>query len=495
MRRSRTSVMLAALIAIGWNLAACAGPHPLICEARGGPAWSQYRSQHFSIYSDAEPGEVAATADELELLRAQILEGMVSGPLEVPGRLRVVALADSRVFREVAGPHVAGYFTEYLGEPVIVVPIAWIFQSPEIIAHELGHYLSRYLFPVQPRWFSEGLAGFVETVGSSEPRCRGRVGAVSVQRARSVSDGRLPTAGELLSWAGAIDDDRPGSFHAGSWLLFGWLWNARSAQFAGYQRALSRGDPPDGAWRAAFPEYDQVDPAAMDRLDQAVTDYRQRGTFLSYPVKASAQARLSKVARVPPADVHLLLLGIRRRVGGSSEGASEAFRSELEEALQEDPLQPLALLRVTKNPVSLQEALRRSTAARPGYALGWALLGESLRDPKDEAEREAAYRKALSLEPDSPTMSAALAWHLVRTDRSAEAWRLATFAADAVPWSPRNLMTLALAAAGSDRCDEALEARRRALALAASLQAAERSQLRSQGEAVEARCGTGARIR
>jgi tetratricopeptide (TPR) repeat protein len=318
---------------------------------------------------------------------------------------------------------------------------------------------------------------------------------VSVQRARSVSDGRLPTAGELLSWAGAIDDDRPGSFHAGSWLLFGWLWNARSAQFAGYQLALSRGDLPNEAWRAAFPEYDPTDPTAMDRLDQALTDYRQRGTFLSYPVKARAEARFERVARIPPADVHLLLLGVRRRAGGSRAGAPEAVRSELQEALQEDPLQPLALLRGTKDPASLQEALRRSTAARPGYALGWALLGESLRDPKDEAEREAAYRKALALEPDSPTMSAALAWHLVRTDRPAEALRLATFAADAVPWSPRNLMTLALAAASSDRCDEAREARRRALDLTASLQAAELGQLRSQGEAVEARCGTGQKPR
>jgi tetratricopeptide (TPR) repeat protein len=416
---------------------------------------------------------------------------MVSGPLEVPGRLRVVALADARVFRELAGPHVAGYFTESLGEPVIVLPVAWVSQSPEIIAHELAHDLSRYLFPVQPRWFSEGLAGFVETVGSAEPRCRGRVGAVSVPRARAVSAGRLPTAGELLSWSGEIDDARPGAFHAGSWLLFSWLWNTRSAQFTGYQRALSRGEPPGAAWRGAFPEFDPADSAAMDRLDQALTDYRQRGTFLSYPVQARAEARMERVAGVPPADVHLLLLGVRRRVGERREGEPEAVRSELEEALREDPLQPLALLRTTKDPASLQQALRRSTAARPGDAVGWALLAESLREPKDEAEREVAYRKALTLEPDSPTMSAALALHLVSTGRPGEAWPLATYAADAVPWNPRNLMTLALAASGSGRCDEALEAQRRALAVVGPLAPREHGLMRRVGEEVDARCGGG----
>ena len=479
---------LVALFAAATILAACAGPRPLICEARGGPAWHQYRSQHFEILTDAGPAEVAATADRLELLQAQLLEGMVASAIELPGRLRVVALADDRVFRELAGPHVAGYFGEYLGEAVIVLPTGWTSRSPEIVAHELAHHLSQYLFPRQPRWFSEGLAGFVETVGSTEARARGRIGAVTVQRARALTQGPVPAGRELLRWSGRIDDAHPGAFHSGSWLLYGWLWNARSAQFTAYQRALAHLDAPATAWLAAFPEYDPADGAAMDRFDEALADYRRRGSFLSYPAKAAASARLTEVGRVPPADVHLLLLGVRRAQPQDREARAAAIRSEVEEALREDPLQPLALVQTTESQASLEAALRRATAARPGYALGWALLAEALRAPEQQAERERAYRQALALEPDSATLNAALAWHLVRTGRPGEALPLASYAVAVVPWRPRFLMTLALAESDLGRCESALESLRRALALLAPAEARRDPVQRGAAE-VEGRCG------
>jgi hypothetical protein len=477
-----------ALITAALALAACAGPRHFICEARGGPAWREYRSQHFNLFTDAEPEDVAATADRLELLQAQLLEGLTASELEIPGRLRVVALAEDRAFRELAGPHVAGYFSEFLGEPVVVLPVGWTSTSPEIIAHELAHHLSRYLFPRQPRWFSEGLAGHVETLGSSEARTRGRVGAVTVQRAKMLTRESLPTARQLLQWDGELDDEHPGRFHGGSWLLYGWLWNARSAQFSAYQRALSRGDAPDAAWLAAFPEFDPADDRAMVRLDHALRDYLQRGTFLSYPVKARATARLAEVARVPPADVHLLLLGVRHWTPIPKEERDAVTRLELQEALREDPLQPLALTRTVGDPGSLKEALRRSAAAHPDSALGWAILGEALLQPEDLAEQEVVLRTALALEPDSAPLSAMLALNLIRTGRPGDAPSLASHAVDAVPWKPRYLTTLALAEAGLGHCESALEARRRALVLANPVEAQREGQLVRTAE-LESRCG------
>jgi tetratricopeptide (TPR) repeat protein len=387
---------------------------------------------------------------------------------------------------------VGGYFTHSLGEPVVVLPLGWLSLQPETIAHELAHHLSRHFLPIQPAWFSEGLAGFVETLGSSDPKCRGRVGAVMVTRARTLMWLAAPSARQLFKWDGARDDDHPGALHAGSWLLYGWLWNARSEAFTAYHLALSRGERPAAAWLSAFPEYDPSDDAAMARLDEELHRYLKSGTFLSYAVKARAEARLSTLGRVPPADVHLLLLGVRRWTGASKEAREAATRLQLQEALEEDPLQPEALFRSAGAPASLQEGLRRSTAAHPDSPVGWTLLGGALTDPKDQAEREAAFRKALALDPDSPSQNFWLAWHLVQTGRPAEALPLATLAVEVEPWEPRYLLALARAEAASGQCALALPLQQRGLAVAATREAAERDWASRQAQEVQRTCPGGA---
>jgi hypothetical protein len=53
----------------------------------------------------------------------------------------MVAPSDDGVFRDLAGPHVAGYFGENLGEPFVVLPMGWSSRDPEVIADELAHHL------------------------------------------------------------------------------------------------------------------------------------------------------------------------------------------------------------------------------------------------------------------------------------------------------------------------------------------------------------------
>jgi tetratricopeptide (TPR) repeat protein len=404
----------------------------------------------------------------------------------------VVVIADERTFQEVAGPHVGGYFMEYRGEPVVVIPLTWLSRQPETIAHELAHHLSRHFLPVQPHWFGEGLASFVETLGRNDPKFGGRIGFATAERRSALRWLPIPKARQLLDWDGEKDPAHQDTYYLGSWLLYGWLWNVRSEAFTVYQRALARGERPATAWLAAFPEYDPSDDAAMARLDQALFQYTWSGVFQSYPVKARAEARLSSLGRVPPADVHLLLLGVRRWSEASKEARESATRLQLQEALQEDPLQPQALRLTAGTPESLQEGLRRSTAARPDFSLGWALLGDALTDPKDRGEREAAYRQALALEPESPRLSADLAWHLLGAGRPAEALPLATLAAQVVPWNPQYLLLLARAEAGLGRCDRALQAQQRGLAVAATWEEAARDWVSTVAKGVQRMCPGGA---
>src|SRR5262249_28785693 len=153
--------------------------------------------------------------------------------------LRVVAFSDDTDFDEMAGGRlVAGYYDRgQFGEPAIVMPARASRERPQLIAHELAHHLSFYLFPVQPRWFTEGLAEFVQTaaaipgdtamteVGShiakgANARQAGAVGTVPLDVVSWINyDQRPIPARELLSWNGREDSESPRG-HLWGWLLY-----------------------------------------------------------------------------------------------------------------------------------------------------------------------------------------------------------------------------------------------------------------------------------
>jgi len=123
--------------------------------------------------------------------------------------------------------NIAEYFAiGLLGEPTIVMPVRGASERPELVAHELAHYLSRYLFPVQAPWFAEGLAEFVQTaarrpgdtamstVGSHIAKGAGAlgqvVGSVPFDLVNWLPyDERPLPAKELLAWKGREQSESP----------------------------------------------------------------------------------------------------------------------------------------------------------------------------------------------------------------------------------------------------------------------------------------------
>src|ERR1700682_2602483 len=137
------------------------------CPARGGAPWREYRSAHFLIDTDARAGEAQSLVRQLEHTQALVLQALVGEQVDIPGRVRVLAVADPTDFTEMAGEVVSGYYARGLfGEPSIVLPLRLLSNDPEVVAHELAHHLSFFLFPVQPHWFSEGFADLVQTVAA-----------------------------------------------------------------------------------------------------------------------------------------------------------------------------------------------------------------------------------------------------------------------------------------------------------------------------------------
>ncbi|HEX9507669.1 MAG TPA: hypothetical protein VF947_04640 [Myxococcales bacterium] len=442
-----------------------------------GNAWREYRSKHFLVYTDSSRDEAVRIVRELETLQALELQGLLGEQVEIPGRLRVIAMSDRAQFVTLTGNYkIAGYIGRgEIGEPIMVFPIVSIEGSStrEVVAHELAHHLSWFVFPRQPPWFSEGLAGWVQTVASDnsqeEPpvgthlkvahrRVRAAFGLAPREMTEWLTEAWVPIR-ELLNPDSQASRAQGPGFHLSSWLLYHWLWNNRSKEFSDYQRRLSNADDPVAAWRAALPEFDPAKPGAMDSLEGELDRYRRGGRYAFYNVATAEPDTAFTEAPLSSPDVHLLLLEGRMRWPEKQKSA--LVRAELEEALREDPENSLAIYRLSVlDGSSPLVALRKAATARPGDWRAWLSLGFAAA--RDSEEEEAAFRKAAELNSDSASAQRHFARVLANAGHMKEALPFANRAADLAPWDPAVLATLARVAMELGKCNEALVLQARA---------------------------------
>jgi tetratricopeptide (TPR) repeat protein len=473
------------------------------CQADGGRPWREYRSAHFVVDSDLDVAAAAALVDDLERIRALVTAALVGKPLEIPGYVRVVVPVSMYTFRAIAPEMTLGWFgVDGLGEPTVVLHPEVLRRDPEVIAHELTHHLSWYIFPRQPRWFAEGIAGFAQTVASKDGPYPSNAGLVPRGRAAHLLRAEAMTAREILE-----PDRVDGDFELWSWVLYHWLWNERSHELSEYQRRLGLGEEPLAAWRASFPEF--AGDAGLAKLTEAIDDHRRKGRFMPYLVHAEWSGAFSTVP-LGSADVHMLLLD----VGGAP--TRGVLRGQVLAALQEDPTHPVALLlKASIDRASPVPPLRAASASRPGDWRAWLLLADALEGEERQAERgvdagttrvagagaapedagrEAerrerlgAYRRAVELNPSSFRAHAGLARELAGEGSAVDAVPHARQAVELSPSNPEAIATLARVAADVGECVDARPLLARATDLLPKRGAAE---ARRQLAEVTRRCGS-----
>ncbi len=113
------------------------------------------------------------------------------------------------------------------------------------------------LGPIQPAWFAEGLATYLETVSydrSTHQAVLGRPPADHVSWLRGTG---VMIRSERLFAASRPDHDdmrETMSFYSSSWLLVHYLLNRESERFGDFQRRLARLEEWHDAWQASFGE-------------------------------------------------------------------------------------------------------------------------------------------------------------------------------------------------------------------------------------------------
>ncbi len=430
------------------------------CPARGGASWHELDSDHFVLRTDLPHDQAAALVYRLERIRAAVAAALFVEAPAVPGRVEVIAFRSADEYRPFAPEGATGYYLRYAGGPPRIVLSGDVTPSQRgLLAHELTHHFLSGVFRRQPRWFAEGLAVYMESLGEDRPGRPFRVGAPPPGRLERARAGKIRVRA-LLAWDGSAAGPEALDRYAASWLLVHWLVHRAPAAFVELQRRFAEGQSPAEAWRAALPAFDP-DTGGLEALDGVLAAYA-RGPVegqrreLPVPVVVGLQEQV-----VPSAEVHAIRLALWNHGPPRPRSALEA---EVHEALDESPDHPLALQVLAGlqggDPLPLA---RRAVAAHPDDPRAWTFLAGALRGEEAAPEREAAYRGAVALAPGNPAALHNLAQELLEAGRSGEALPSARQAAQLAPWSPPLLAGYAAVLSDLGRCTEALALQQRAL--------------------------------
>ncbi len=455
MRRAALTLILAA------GLAGCATSRPSFrCEARGGRHWIAVYSDPFVVVTDLDESDARALAAELDRVRNAVASSLFQRRHDPPVRATVIAFRSTADYQAFAPVGSAAYYARGAADPKIVMPGKMGIEQRRVLAHEFAHHVSSYVLLRDPRWFSEGLATWAETVGATESGVRMVTGAVPLGRRILTRPQRIP-ARQLFAWDGSVPPGGLAPYYDAAWLLVHYLANQYPDALSAFEGRLAGAEDPDLAFQASFPRWSPATPGGPELLDGELDLWARNGRFEGRPVQAESTTSLS-VQPLEPAEVHAMRL-LLWTGGTPGEGDEAVIRAELDEALAEDPYHPVLLRerarRDGKDPLPLA---RLSVEGHPGDPRAWSFLAENL--PREStAEREAALRRATELAPRNPTALSMLAAMLLESGRSGEALPPARQAVQLGPFSPEILDTYASVVADLGNCPQAVLASRRAL--------------------------------
>ena len=455
MRRAALLLVLAA------GLAGCATSRPSFrCEARGGRGSIVVYSDQFVVVTDLDEDDARSLAAELDRIRNGVASSLFQRRHDPPVRATVIAFRSTADYQAFAPPGSAAYYARGAADPKIVMPGKMGLEQRRVLAHEMAHHVSSYVLLREPRWLSEGLATWAETVGTTATGIRMVTGPVPPGRRVLTRPQRIP-ARQLLSWDGTVPHGDLAPYYDAAWLLVHYLVNEHPAALGAFEARLAGAEDPDEAFVAAFPQWNPAVPGALDLLDGELDGWARNGRLDGKPVHVESRASIV-VQSLEPAEVHAIRLLLW--AGGAPREGDEALRrAELDEGLDEDPFHPVMLRLVAKRDgVDPLPLARLSVKGRPGDPRAWTFLAEEL-PPEALAEREAALRRATELAPRNPLALAALAGMLLEAGRSGEALPPARQAVQLGPFSSDVLDTYAAVAADLGNCSQAVLASQRAL--------------------------------
>ena len=439
-----------------WAIAGCATLPA--CPAKGGPTWREAVSAHFRLRSDLDEPDARETIRRLEEIRASMLATVWPGAPDPPIRSEVVVLRsriELMVFvRDPRVPAVIwGLRAERSPLPASLLFAGTDFRAMSVLVHELAHDLSDWFLPIQPRWYSEGVATFLETLQYDRSSGRAQLGEPPWDRYGDSAWSRGLSASDLLGARGLPPGGKTAEFEDRAWLLVHYLINKRPEAFVRLQTELLALKSPAEAWSAALPDL------PPSKLDDVLDQYRSTGGYKTEAWKVQIPAPAISVRVMADAEVHAVRALLFETAAAPGVGPDRAAaQAQVGEALDADAsnVEALAMRLFWFPALALPRdragVAQRAAAAHPDQWLAWLMVADTT---PDERAKRTALAKGLALAPNQ----APLLTEMARLDAATGRWDEALlFATKATQFGERRWGALALrveALAHLGRCGDA----------------------------------------
>jgi tetratricopeptide (TPR) repeat protein len=460
--REKQPFLLRTLLFLWAALHLCACAHSLANRPTKG--WNRYETPHFTLDTDLSPEDGAAAAKRLEHTRAALLSAAWPKALPPQDRAHAIVVADGLEVDRLFGKQVGS--ATLRGSEFLLVMRATPAASASVLQHELTHYLASFIYLRQPRWFSEGLAQFLETLQLSADGKTAELGAVNPTAHAQYKKNRAIWVRDALSWSqtsGALAEGDTQGLYGLSWAMVHFLYNTRQDLFARYQSALAKGERPRRAWDDVL--------GTSRAMDEEISHYLLAEKFPPLSVTIQNLDPTLQIRELTPSEVHVVRSELANAAVGFNPGSASDLKdeslAELDVVLKQEPQNVAALeLKATRlQPSKLLPLARKAVQKHPEDPHAWYLLAIALRGMKDLGmEEQAALRKAAS---DRSFADAAnlLAWQEMEGGQYKDALPLAARAVQLQPWSAPVVDTLAAVYDGLHRCPDAVTTERRAIDL------------------------------
>jgi tetratricopeptide (TPR) repeat protein len=307
---------------------------PLAAQPADIESWTTVRSEHFEMYSDADPLRAVEIVASLERFRSVFADLAQEIELRSPAPTRMFAFRDADSYApymsgaEGVGVKVLGQFLSHAdGNYITLNADPSFLGSFTVILHEYVHFLVQSNFPSVPMWFNEGLAEYYSTfLTEGETAYLGQPVERHMRWLRSNAE--LGVADVLQATRQSISDhdaQGAGRFYAVSWLLVHYLLSGesdRSAELASYFSSLAQGEEVRGAFIDAF----GMRPA---ELEEALRAYLAESSLrvAALPLAGLPDARGVDASAADPTTVLTALGDLLAHMGREEEAAQHLHRA------------------------------------------------------------------------------------------------------------------------------------------------------------------------
>ncbi len=426
----------------------------LFCAPMAAQQWTEVRSQHFSLITDAGEKRGREVLERFEQMRAAFGVLLVRGKVNIPVPVQIVAFSGGKQMRPYAPlfdskpVELSGFFQAGEDRHFIVLDLSsearW-----EMVWHEYAHLLINGNLPPTALWYDEGFAEY-----SSSLRLTGKTIEFGLVPERSIRVlQQYPWLKLLDLFAVSHDDktyntgDHRSVFYAQSWITVHYLMAHQMFPQLGQYLDLvgKRGLSPADAVRQAF----QMD---AEQLQRKIREYFSGGRYTYYRAPAPENIDGGPYQAHPLQNVEAL--AVLADLHYHSRDHRERGIAEFKEVLAKQPDNPaanrgLGYVYLRQNDFDrAAEHFRRAAVAdsndpRVHYFSALLQSREAMmasREPADLSGMRQQLNKAISLDPNYADAYNLMAY-VEATSGNLEA-ALAD-ATQAVQLSPRNDMYLA----------------------------------------------------